>query len=86
MGYLELEYGGDMLTMVKNSGSLSSDDELDIAVEVDDGDDLLKLCAGGCGQKILVFSLESENWGEHIDGALCLECKTKQITYDDVRA
>jgi hypothetical protein len=86
MGYLELECGGDMLTMVKNSGSLSPDDELDIGVEIDNGDDLLKLCAGGCGQKILAFAVSSDDWGEHIDGALCLECKTKQITYEDVRS
>ena len=59
------------------------DDEL-LAVDVeleDDGSDILKECFGGCGKKILIFGPGlSEEWGDGVAGALCLECKAKSIT------
>lgn len=46
----------------------------------EDGSELLRECAGGCRKKILIFTFSTpEDWGEEIEGALCLECKTRLI-------
>jgi len=38
------------------------------------GNDLLRLCAGGCGNKILFFGFpETEDWSESVIGALCVQ-------------
>lgn len=42
--------------------------------EVEAGQELLKLCIGECGNKILIFGNE--------EGALCLECKAKKLKHD----
>ena len=67
------------LTIVKNSGSVQRDDP-DEAVEVDDGSDLLVVCAGGCGKKILFFDFpRTTEWGDATEGTLCLECKSRPL-------
>lgn len=68
------------LAVTKSSGSK---DDKDLAVPVEDGSDLLHECAGGCGNKILMFGvLNMEDWGRAAEGALCLECKMKPLKHD----
>ena len=67
------------LSTTKLSGSTSDDN---LAVAVEDGNDILRECAGGCGKKILFFGFPDENdWGENLDGALCLECKSNPLKH-----
>lgn len=40
------------------------------AIQEETGNDLLRECAGECGQKILIF-------GDEKEGAFCLDCKAK---------
>lgn len=66
-----------MLLVTKTqSGSLPPDDP-DAGVPVEDGSDILRECAGGCGQKILVFGPQPDDWGEGVAGAFCLECRSR---------
>lgn len=49
---------------------------------IDDGSDILTECAGGCGKKILFFGHPvSNDWGDGIDGAFCLECRTASLSH-----
>lgn len=69
------------LTVTKTSGSLV-DHESDSAEAVEDGNDLLKECGGGCGKKILFFGFpESQEWPEGVEGALCVECRSKPLRH-----
>lgn len=69
------------LTTTKTSGSVE-DFEIDIAVPVEDGNDLLRLCAGKCGKKILFFGFPgSDDWAEGVEGALCVECRSKPLKH-----
>jgi len=69
------------LSITKNSGSISSDElDVDIAVLVEDGEDILRLCPGGCKKKILFFGFDAQSekdWGEQLDDMMCIDCKTR---------
>lgn len=69
------------LTVTKTSGSVGSP-EVDVGVPVEDGNDLLRECAGGCGKKILFFGFpEPGEWGEQVEGSLCVECRSKPLKH-----
>lgn len=69
------------MTVTRTSGSVE-DFEIDVAVPVDDGNDLLKDCAGGCGKKILFFGFPgSADWGEELEGSLCIDCRSKTFKH-----
>lgn len=54
-----------------------------IVVEVEleeDGSDILRDCAGGCGQKIFIFAGTVEDWGANVEVAHCLPCRVKLLT------
>jgi fermentation-respiration switch protein FrsA (DUF1100 family) len=69
------------LSVTKTSGSVE-EYEADAAVPVEDGNDLLRECAGKCGKKILFFGfLDSSDWGEGVEGALCVECRSKPLKH-----
>lgn len=75
------------LNIVKKSGSLPT--EIDSgagATVVEDGADILRICAGGCEKKILFFGfLETGvEWGAEVEGALCLECRAKPLKHTPV--
>lgn len=73
------------LTVTRVSGSGGHTDDEDIAVPVDDGNDLLVECSGGCGKKILSFGFpESSDWGDSTEGALCLECRALPLKHTPV--
>ena len=68
-----------VLSITKKSGSVASE-ELDAAVPVEDGNDILKLCPGGCKKKVLFFGFSgSADWGEQLDNAMCIDCKTRLL-------
>lgn len=70
------------LTVTRTSGSAHDDADIDIAVPVDDGSDMLIECAGGCKKKILFFGFEkSEDWGEGVEGALCIDCRARPLKH-----
>jgi hypothetical protein len=69
------------LSVTKISGSTSGDDR-DLVVPVEDGGDLLRECAGGCGKKILFFGFpKNKDWGSQLEGALCVECRSKPLKH-----
>ena len=46
----------------------------------ENGNDLLRECAGKCGKKILFFGLSADaDWKDAIDGAFCLDCRAKLL-------
>lgn len=76
------------LSTVKTSGSLSAEiDEKDAAVPVEDGNDLLRVCAGGCGKKILFFGFPETGveWSAEVEGSLCLECRSSPLKHTPVQ-
>lgn len=76
------------LSTIKTSGSLSAEaNEKDIAIVVEDGNDLLRTCAGGCGKKILFFGFPETGieWSREVEGALCLECRASPLKHTPVQ-
>lgn len=68
-----------MVTVTKTSGSL---DDADLAVPVDGPEDILRDCAGGCGQKVLFFGFPPPGeWSDQVEGALCLTCRAKPLAH-----
>ena len=70
-------------TVIKNSGSVSVEDN-DMAVTVDDPNELLRLCPGGCKKMILFFGDDnvvsgSVDWAEQISNMMCLDCRAKLL-------
>lgn len=60
--------------------TIEEDDILVVEVELEDDSDILKDCAGKCGQKILDFGMPvTGDWGMNTEGAYCLECRAKLI-------
>lgn len=51
--------------------SISSEEQIP-----ETGDDILILCAGKCGKKILTFGISES------EGSLCLECLSKPLRGD----
>lgn len=49
--------------------------------------DILRPCAGECGQKILFFGFPGtgEEWTKEIEGALCMECRSKPLKHIPVK-
>lgn len=72
------------LSVTKASGSVSDHhDDDDLAVVVDEADDILQPCAGGCGKKILSFGFSGDSdWGEKMAGTLCIECLAKPLKHE----
>lgn len=67
------------MTVTKTSKT-GSDEEL--AVPVEDGNDILKQCAGGCGKVVLFFGTNlADDWGAGVEGSLCLECRSKPLRH-----
>lgn len=55
------------------------DDVLVVDVELEEND-ILRDCAGKCGQKILDFGMPAGDWGDSmVEGAFCLECRSRLI-------
>ncbi len=72
------------LSIIKTSGTLPTDVEEDHkTTSIDDGSDLLRECAGGCGKKILFFGFPEigSNWGAEVEGTLCLECSSSHLKH-----
>jgi len=67
--------------MNKNSGSA---EDSDMAIIVDDPDELLRLCPGGCKKKILFFGDDnvasgSVDWADQINNMMCLDCRANLL-------
>lgn len=63
-----------------NVENIIEEELIEVEVELEDNSDILRDCAGKCGQKILSFSLPStDNWGDNTEGAFCLECRAKLV-------
>lgn len=72
------------LTVTKKSGSVGIPDiDVDVEIPVDDGNDLLKECTGGCGKKILFFGFpdDESEWGDGVEGAYCIDCRSKPLKH-----
>lgn len=74
------------LNIVKKSGSLPTEIDSNAAVPVEDGADILRICAGGCGKKILFFGFPETGveWSAEVAGALCLECTAHPLKHTPV--
>lgn len=61
--------------------------EVDISKEAyEEGNTVLMECFGGCKKKILIFGpVDAKDWGEGMDGALCLECKAKGLKSGSIK-
>lgn len=72
------------LSITRTSGSVDLMED-DWAEEVDDGNDLLRECEGGCGKKILFFSSprpkksKKKFTPEELEQLMCLECRSKPL-------
>ncbi len=67
------------MSITRNSGSAANDDT-DLGVPVEDGNDILRLCPGGCKKKILFFGFDPElDWGDQLADAMCIDCKTRLL-------
>ena len=55
-------------------------DDSDLAVIVDDGNDLLIDCAGGCKKKILSFGTKKKGKRKNdLEGHFCIDCLSKKL-------
>jgi len=68
-----------MIVEASTSGSATEEEFMELVI--DEGDDILRPCAGLCGQKILYFEMGSDqdSWENRTDGAYCLECRAKMV-------
>jgi len=69
-----------ILTTTRLSGSAENTDEENVAVPVEDGNDILHFCPGGCKKKVLFFGFNTDSdWGDQLNDSMCIECRSRLI-------